>query len=90
MLTTEQKHDLRQRVLAGQQLTPEESRAVVESLVGARRSAAEAARAASSKKPTKRRKVMTDGELDADLDAALGIKPAAGSGVDFAPDLDLS
>lgn len=69
-LTAEQLADLRQRVLAGERLTPELSRRVVETRRSSRTAAAAVAKAKGGSK--RKTKVMSDDELFADLDSFLG------------------
>ena len=68
-LTTEERNDLRKRVLMGQPLTLEEARAVIESC----RTGAGAAQIAGAEKKSRSKKPsITDEQLDADL-ATLGL-----------------
>ena len=67
-LTTEERNDLRKRVLMGQALSIEEARAVIEScLMGAGVAAMTPGKEKRSKKPA-----FSDEQLDADL-AGLGL-----------------
>ena len=70
MLSTEERNDLRKRVLMGQPLNLEEARAVIESC----RTGAHAAQIAGAEKKTRTKKNpgITDDQLDADL-AGLGL-----------------
>lgn len=70
ILSEAEKSDLRARVLAGERLAPEVAKSVVETFRAGRFSAAEAAKA---KKGKSTKKVMTDDELDADLDSFIAV-----------------
>jgi hypothetical protein len=70
MLTTEQKNDLRKRVLAGQPLTVAEAREVIESCKNGQSVATAIAGEKKSKKP--KGPACTDEQLDKDLEG-LGI-----------------
>lgn len=68
-LTNEAKNDLRRRVLAGERLDVATAKQIVEELRAGRRFSAESA----AERPTRKRKqVMSDEALDADLDSFLG------------------
>ena len=70
MLTPEQKNDLRRRVLAGEHLSVEIAKQIIDDLRAGRRLAAEAG---PKTRKSAGKRVMSDAELDKDLDSALGI-----------------
>ena len=71
-LSSEQKNDLRKRVLAGERLDVATARDIIESIRNGRRSAAAAAVDAKGKKRGGRSApAMSDAALDADLDALI-------------------
>ena len=68
-LSTEERNDLRKRVLMGEVLSVEEARAVIESC---RTGAGIAVQLGAEKKSRKKNPGITDDQLDADL-AGLGL-----------------